>query len=143
MLFLVQLLSFILWWCDFNISQHDRWKHGTPFRFVLITLSGKTPVFHADMTGMLVEILKNNPYKLPIWVWHQHILTHKSYQRNARNKYSVVATCNRQRCSVCCAILMRTNRHSKSRVQRTKKGYKSNHDLSDTLGVTKIRNFNP
>ena len=49
-LFLVQLLSFILWWYDFNISQHDRWKHGTHFRFVLITLSGKTPVFHADMT---------------------------------------------------------------------------------------------
>ena len=63
------------------------------------------------------------------------------YQRNARKQ--VIATCNRQRGFVCSVILMRTNRHSKSRDQRIKKGYKSYHDLSDYLSVTKIRNFNP
>ena len=45
--------------------------------------------------------------------------------------------------SVCSVTLMRTNCHSKSRDQRTKKRSKSYHDLSDALSVTKIENFNP
>ena len=39
---------------------------------------------NTDMTGMLVEIFKNNPSKLPMWMWHRHSLTPKSYQRNAK-----------------------------------------------------------
>ena len=38
-----------------------------------ILVPGGTPT--ADMTEVLVEIFKNNPQKLPIWVWHRHILT--------------------------------------------------------------------
>ena len=108
---------------------------------IFICTKNPTDEFIPDMTGMVVEIFKSNTYKkLPIWVLHRYILTPKSYQRIARKQ--VIATCNRQRCSVCSVILMRTNCQSKSWDQRTKKKSKSYRDLSDTLSVTKIRKFN-
>ena len=56
-----------------------------------------------DMTGMLVEIFKKNkPLKLPIWVWHRHILTPKSYERNSRKQ--VIATCGETEISVLCVL---------------------------------------
>ena len=70
----------------------------------------------------------------------------RSYQRNAWKQ--VIVTCNRQRCSVCCVILMRRNCHSKLRDRWTKycKGLKVITVMSQTpytVSVTKILNFNP
>ena len=86
------------------------------------------------MTGMFVEIFKNNP---------------KSYQYRCGTGIFWALKVTKEMhaidwCSVCSVILMRTNCHSKSRDgQRTKKGSKTYHDLSDTPSVTKIQNLNP